>query len=168
MENLKRKAIPLILTALGLSALLAAGCAGDAQFIPPALIPFEYYNCSPIEPNQLLTEYFGDHAEFRWMDVNSTYNNVVFIFKNIAVEDYMLTELDRGYIWVSQIQCNLVNPGVMDNFKLGDKIDLVGRNAGPEFQFLPKLTFNGCVVMPAGQIKLPIDSDDSLTFVPSY
>ena len=62
----------------------------------------------------------------------------------------------------------MINPGAMDGFKRGDKIDVVGRNAGPESQFIPKLTFNGCVVMPAGQMMLPLGSDGTSTFMPSY
>ena len=167
MKNLKVVIATFILPAAVLSASLA-GCGGSARFSPPPLIPFEYHDCSPIEPNQLLMEYFGDHAEFRWIDVNTQNNGVVFIFKNIQVDEHMLFELDKGYIWVSQIQCNLVDPGAMDGFKPGDAIDVVGRNAGPTSQFMPILTFDGCVVMPAGQVLLPIGSDGSATFVPSY
>ena len=167
MKNLKIVIAALILAALVLSASLT-GCSGSAEFIPPALITFEYHDCSPIEPNQLLTEYFGDHAEFRWIDVNTQNNGGVFIFKNIPVDVHMLFELDKGYIWVDQIRCNLVDPNAMDSFRVGDKIDVVGRNAGPTSQFIPELIFNGCVVMPAGQILLPIGYDGSSTFVPSY
>jgi hypothetical protein len=168
MGKLKNTTMPLLIAMAVLSALLIGGCRQSAMFNPLPYVPPEYYGCAPIEPDALLKEYFGDHAEFRWLNVNAQYNDVVFIFKNILVDERMITGLDRGFIWVDQIQCYLINLNSMYDFKPGDKIDVVGRNAGPASQYIRGLTFNNCVVIRAGQIAIPADSDASSTFTPSY
>ncbi|RJO62600.1 MAG: hypothetical protein C4542_03190 [Dehalococcoidia bacterium] len=167
IKTIKKISMPFVLAIVALSTLLA-GCSQSAVFNPQPYVPPEYYSCVPIEPDDLLREYFGDHAEFRWLNVNAQYNDVVFIFKNILVDERMFTGLDKGFIWVDQIQCYLMNLSSMDDFKPGDKIDVVGKNAGPASRYIPGLTFNNCVVAPAGQLALPADIDASSTFAPSY
>ncbi len=166
MRTLNKIVIPLAIAIL--AVLLVAGCGRSVMPNPQPYLPPEYYSCAPIVPAELLKEYFGDHAEFRWINVNTQYNDVVFVFKNILVDKRTFTGLDSGFIWVDQIRCYLMNAGSMHGFKPGDKIDVVGRNAGPASRYIPGLTFNNCVVAPAGQLALPADLDASSAFVPSY
>ena len=168
MRKLKKAITTLLIAMAILPALLIGGCRQSALFNALPYVPPEYYGCATIEPDDLLREYFGDHAEFRWLNVNAQYNDVVFIFKNVLVDERMFTELDKGFIWVDQIQCHLMNLSSMYEFKPGDKIDVVGRNAGPTSHYIPGLTFNNCVVIRTGQIALPVDGDASSTFTPSY
>jgi len=168
MGRLKKTTMPLLIAMTVLSALLIGGCSQSAMFDPLPYVPPEYYGCAPVEPQDLLTKYYNDHAEQYWTDVNILYNSVVFIFKNISVDERMFTALNEGFIWVDQIKCYLMQPDIMANFKPGDKIDVVGRNAGPSSQYIRGLTFKNCVAIPAGQIAIPADADASFTFAPSY
>ena len=169
MQGHKIRIPGVLLSITALSFSILTGCTQSATFFPPPYIPAEYYDCAPIEPQQLIWEYFGDHAEFRWAEVNIKYNDVVFILENLPVDEQMFAELDQGFIWAEQIKCYLLNPGAMSHLERGDNIDIVGRNAGPSDQYLPELTFTECVVIPAGLLALPVISDDdSFQFVPSY
>lgn len=168
MRKLKKATTTLLIAMAILPALLIGGCRQSALLNPLPYVPPEYYGCAPVEPQDLLTKYYHDHAEQYWADVNILYNNVVFIFKNITVDERMFSGLNEGFIWVDQIKCYLMNPDIMANFKPGDTIDVVGRNAGPSSQYIRGLTFNNCVVIPAGQIAIPADADASFTFAPSY
>jgi hypothetical protein len=166
MRTVVNKAMSLAIAIL--AALLVVGCGRGVMPNSQPYVPPEYYGCSPIVPAELLKEYFGDHAEFRWNEVNAQYNDVVFVFKNILVDKRTFTGLDRGFIWVDQIQCYLMNTGSMHGFKPGDKIDVVGRNVGPASRYIPGLTFNSCVIAPSGQLALPADLGAFSAFLPSY
>ncbi len=167
MGKLKKTTIPFLTTLAVLPALLMGCCRSSIISNALPYVPPEYYGCAPVEPQDLLAKYYHDHAEQYWSDVNIQYNNALFIFKNITVDERTFTGLKNGFIWVDQIKCYLMNRNSMANFKLGDKIDVVGRNAGPSSQYIKGLTFENCVVIPAGQIAIPAD-DVSFTFAPSY
>ena len=60
----------------------------------------------------------------------------------------------------------------MKSFKIGDKIDVVGINAGPTNsipQDVPELAFTDCVVIPSGLLSIPVDPNASIAaFGPAY
>jgi hypothetical protein len=150
-----------------------AACPSPAKV--PTLPP-EYYNCIEAKPLELLNVYFG--TLYYWYsyalendsslaDAQSTYDNQYFVFKNLGVADWMVADLEQGWIYIgSDIKCILVNPNDMKQFKTGDKIDVVGLNAGITSIRPPGLLFKDCYVLPAGAVKLPLSGAPGFTPAP--
>jgi hypothetical protein len=167
MEKSKKAVMLLLIVLVILSMILVAGCANKFAFGPPPYLPPNYYDCTQVDPKALVSTYYVGNVDIT--SVRARYNGVIFVFQDVLVNDRMFIGMDEGYIWVDQIKCYLANPDKMNSFKLGDKIDLVGRNAGQISYFIPGLIFKDCYVLPAGQIALPATPDAILgTFGPAY
>ena len=150
-----------------LPALFGAGCAKPLAYavIHPPFIPAQYYNCIDVTPDDLANAYFNNCAEIKLAE--NLYNELYFVFKDLELRSWMLTDLTLGYLWVnSGIKCLLANPEVMRSFKLGEKIDLVGYNSGVGNDAHTELLFKDCYVMPAGSLQLP--AAGGMEFVPTY
>jgi hypothetical protein len=119
----------------------------------PYLSP-EYYNCLEAIPSELVSAYFSNYGNMAHSE--SELNKRYFVFKNQMVQDWTIKEMDQGWIWLEgNVKCVLVNNNGMNNFKIGDKVDVVGYNMGVISYSAAGLWFKDCVVMPAGTVKLP-------------
>jgi hypothetical protein len=153
-----KNSILLALVALVLvTAVFAGGCVKEEATAVPPFIPPNYYQALQVEPQALLNTYFTGYGDFT--AIEALYNNVIFVFKDVLVDERMFTGLDDGYIWVDMIKCYLTNPEDMSRFKPGDRIDVVGRCGGPTQYVLMEMKFNECLVLPAGSVALPSDPD---------
>ena len=153
----------------------SAACASPSYAKIPPTLPPAYYNCIEAKPLELLNVYFGTIFYFYSVGLvangnddlliaEAAYDNQYFVFKHLQVADWMVAELDQGWIYAgSGIKCILVNQGDMKKFKLGDYIDVVGLNAGITSINPPGLLFKDCYVLPAGAIQLPLSGAPSLT-----
>ncbi len=144
-------AMTLMLVVVG----IAGGCKNSTQFLAPPYLPAPYYNCIETYPQELVHAYFAGYGEI-WGPIQN-YNNKVFVFKDNPLDEYVIRELDEGWLWLDLIKCPLANPEAMQYFKVGDKFDLVGLNLGPEDLKTPGLTFKDCYIMRCGSVKLPAD-----------
>ena len=135
-------------------ATVSPACTRQAVLqLPPYLSP-QYYDCIEVKPSDLVIKYFSTYGN---MDNSEhEYNGRYFVFKNQLVQDWMLKELDQGWIWVEgNVKCELINPAEMKKFKIDDKIDIVGLNNGVISYNTAGLLFTGCIVLPAGLVALP-------------
>jgi hypothetical protein len=158
----------LLFPAFGIIIIIssfAGACATTRQLAAPPYIPGNYYNCIETYPQELVHAYFAGYGEI-W-GPKAMYNNKVFVFKDNLIDEYMIRELDKGWIWLDLIKCPLVNLDDMKQYKLGDRIDVVGLNLGPEDDDIPGLTFTDCYVLPCGSLKLPAEGDGGAVG-PSY
>ena len=163
MGTLKKATMLLIKALVILPILLVAGCGNQAAFapLPSAFTPLPYlppayYDCTQVNPLALVDTYFVGIVDIT--SVRARFDGVIFVFKDYLVNDRTFNGMDEGFIWVDRIKCYLTNLGDMNNFKSGDKIDVVGRNAGQTSLFIPGLTFRDCFVLPAGRVALPISA----------
>ena len=153
-----------------------AACASPASSVTAIpTFPPAYYNCIEANPLELLNVYFGTLYYFYsgglvangnedLVIAEGAYNNQYFVFKHLQVADWMVAELERGWIYAgSGIKCILANPADMKQFKIGDYVDVVGLDAGVITINPPELLFTGCYVLPAGAIPLPASGAPSLT-----
>ncbi len=162
-----KKAITLLLIILVTPApLVLMGCQTRATFIPVPYLPPMYYDCIQVDPQALVSTYFVGNVDI--VSVRAKYDGAVFVFKEVRVNDRMFTGMNEGFIWVDQIKCYLTNPENIRAVKTGDKIDVVGRNAGQTSLFIPGLTFRDCLILPAGQRALPVVAGPVRTFGPAY
>ena len=141
-------------------------------------LPIEYYNCIETSPLDLINVYFGTlyyyfsigletNGNNELANAEATYDNQYFVFKHLQVADWMVAELNEGWIYAgSGIKCVLVNPNDMKRFKLGDNIDVVGLNMGIISLNNPGLLFKDCYVLPAGAIQLPLSGGPGFTPAP--
>ena len=135
-----------------------------AAFAPPYL-PAQYYDCTEVTPLDLVNTYFSGYADASHAEVE--YNNRYFVFKNIPVRDWVIADLDQGWIWIgSGVKCLLLNPEDMKRFKMEDKIDVVGFNTGVIDYKTPGLLFKDCYALASGSVQLPAGSGGG--FVPAY
>lgn len=153
--------IPVIL-----AALASESCAYQphSMYNFPPNIPPEYFNCLEANPTDLLNAYFGHNVDIKQSE--NTYNEQVFVFKNIVVKDWVVKDLSQGWIWVSTIKCMVSNLNDMKDYKMGEIIDVVGRNKGVISLTPSELLFEGCIVMPTGSVVLPVGGGKA--FIPSY
>jgi hypothetical protein len=154
-----RKSLAFIITFCIVIAGLAGGCKGTAQFTAPPYIPAAYYDCIETYPEELVHAYFAGYGEI-W-GPKQKYDGKVFVFKDNLIDAWMVRELDKGWLWLDLIKCPLVNIEEMQNYKIGDRIDVVGLNLGPESVKTPGLTFQDCYVLPCGSIQLPAEGTGS-------
>ena len=117
----------------------------------------EYYSCLEVNPVELVNVYYTSYGNIEI--AKSVYDNYFYVFKDIVVDDHMLSGLTDSFIWVDLIQCYLLNTSCMRDYKLGDKIDVVGRNMRPSNIDFPGLKFIECIVLAAGSIAIPADED---------
>jgi hypothetical protein len=167
MRRLNKATVFVMIVMVILSMLLLVACANKVVFGAPPYLPPNYYDCTQVDPKALVSTYYVGNVDIT--SVRAKYNGVIFVFQDVLVNDRMFIGMDEGYIWVDQIKCYLANPDKMKDFKPGDKIDVVGRNAGQISPFIPGLVFKDCYVLPAGQIALPATPGAILgTFGPAY
>ena len=144
-----------------------SGCVTRVAFLPPQNLPPEYFASTEVDPQALVDAYYVGNVDIT--SIRAKYDGVVFVFKDIVVDDRTFLQLDEGFIWVDEVRCYLVNPDTVKRFEPGDKIDVVGRNAGQTSLFIPGLTFRGCYALAAGEIGLPADPNAAPgTFGPLY
>ena len=161
-----KNAIAMALVVLVLVTTVFAGsCSKEEAAAIPPFIPPDYYQALNVQPQALLNTYFTGYGDFT--AIEALYNNVLFVFKDVLVDERMFTGLDEGFIWVDMIKCYLVNPEDMNRFKPGDRVDVVGRCGGPTQYVLVQLKFNECLVLPAGSVALPSDPDAG-SITPGY
>jgi hypothetical protein len=144
----------------------------ESSFNPP-LLPASYYQCTEITTHDLTWAYFWPMAEsMRQQGITPGLELIgkVYLFKNFPVTESLLKDADKGFIWVDTIKCPLLNLDDLELFKVGDRIDVVGINLGPNPEFPgysnPGLLFKDCIVLPTGAVKLP--GDGSGDFRPGY
>jgi hypothetical protein len=143
-----------LLTVLLLATTSFASCTQQKLAAFPPYLPPEYYNCIEVRPSELVIAYFSTYGNMAHSE--SEYNNRYFVFKNQIVEDWMIKELDQGWIWVEgNVKCELANVADMNAFNLGDRIDIVGLNAGVISYSSAGLLFTKCIVLTAGAVELP-------------
>lgn len=152
---LRNKMVGFLIAVIVILTTAVGGCKNSAQLLAPPYIPSSYYDCIETYPTELIHAYFAGYGEI-WGPMQK-YNNKVFVFKNNPLDQWVIRDLDKGWIWLDLIKCNLANPEVMDSFQIGDKFDLVGFNLGPEDVKTSELTFRDCYVMRCGALKLPAD-----------
>jgi len=138
------------------------------MFTPVPSIPSAYYSAIEANPQELIFAYFyagfADYIDIR--EPKDRYNNKYFVFKNILIDDWTVRELDKSRLWLDLIKCPVVNIGVMKDYKVGDRIEVVGLNLGPEDDHTPGLTFRDCYVLPVDAIGLPVEGGPAV--VPAY
>ncbi len=144
-----------------------SGCSQEA-FNPPPSLPPVYYTAIESNPQELVYAYFysgfADYIDIR--EPKARYNGKFFVFNNVLVDDWVIRDVDKGWIWLDLIKCPLVNTTEMKKFALGDRIEVVGLNLGPEDDHKPGLIFKDCYVLPQGAVQLPVG--DSPAIVPAY
>ncbi len=167
MKGIKKAALLLFSSLVVISGLASAGCVPRVAFAPPQNLPPEYFACTEVDPQTLVNAYYVGNVDIT--SVRAKYDGVVYVLKNVAVDKRTFLQFDEGFIWVDQIKCYLVNPDTVKRFRPGDKIDVVGRNAGQTSLFIPGLTFQGCYALAAGEVGLPADPNALPgTFAPFY
>jgi hypothetical protein len=127
-------------------------------------IPAAYYQCIEVLPTDLQNAYhtaYGNHAEAQVM-----YDGKTFLFRNLLVDQYMLSELDKGYIWADLTNCPVVNMDYAKTLKPGDRIDIVGICLGLNLTAKSVLAFKDCYLLPTGALQLP--APGGATFSPVY
>jgi len=150
----------LLACVMGINLLLVSllgGCFAE-EFAPPPHIPVAYYDCVEVFPITLVNAYFSGYGEI-WRPIEA-YNGLVFVFKNHLLDGWTLSEVDEGWLWLDYIKCYLANPEDMRYFELGDRVDVVGLNIGPEDVNVKQLTFVDCYVLPPGLLALPASGDN--------
>jgi len=153
-----------ILLLLSLVSILIS--CSQVELTNPPYVPARYYDCLEVKPDQLHDIYYSSYGNVSI--AKAMYNNKRFVFKNILVEEWMLKHIDEGWIWVSQIRCDLGDQCDRSYLTLGNEVDVVGLNMGPdESNLLPGLQFEDCIVIPAGSVTLPADAN-IVTIVPGY
>ncbi len=125
-------------------------------------LPASYYDSIETYPPDLERVYFGYYpnaglfAGSRRLAVpRAKYDNRVYVFKDQVMDAWAVRDVARGWLWLDNIKCPLVNLGEMKSYRLGDHFDLVGLNLGPVDEGTPVLLFQDCYVLPAGFVKLP-------------
>jgi hypothetical protein len=132
----------------------SGACKKQGLLVVAPYMPPDYYSCIEADAGGLVFAYFAGYGNISAAE--NTYNNKYYVFKNLEIKDWMLTELDKGWLWLeSGVKCVLVNIDDMKAFKIGDRIDVVGYNTGVDSSPTPGLLFTNCIVMPTGLVKLP-------------
>ena len=164
----KLATLSLAVTAIALMALPAvlAGCSSALQSPAIPYIPPAYYNCTETTVDTLLQVYFNHYNAVAGAEL--IFNGQVFVFKNIVISDASLKYATEDYIWVNGvIQCYFLKSGSARQLKVGDKVDVVGVDAGICKEYSGSLVFNGCIFLPAGSVQLPAGGTSALS-LPSY
>ncbi|RJO61983.1 MAG: hypothetical protein C4542_05080 [Dehalococcoidia bacterium] len=156
-------AIVSIITVLVFSQV---ACSGQTQSNFIKYVPPSYYNCTDTTPENLLQAYFGRYNAVPGAEI--IFNGQVFVFKNIVITDCSLKYATADYIWVqSIIKCYFLQSGSVRQLRAGQKVDVVGVDAGISKEYTGALVFTGCVFLPAGSVQIPVEGISALT-LPSY
>ncbi len=144
-----------ILSVIVLSLLFPVTSCAKAELNVPAplpAIPTEYYACTPVDALTLIDTYYLNYNAPAQSDAR--YTGMIFVLKNIPITQKQLNYLKTGFIWVEMIQCSVTNSDYLKYFKVGDKVDVVGKNNGMSKEFRG-LEFSNCFVVPSGMVELP-------------
>ena len=164
MSGLKIKAAGLALLLVMSGTIAGFGCSkGPIASLP--FIPTAYYASIEVGQDELLGAYF----EPDWGNVDSAgkaYNNLAFVFKDVRVSQYMLTDSANGVFNLGQIRCKELLGGAVASLKPGDVIDVVGTDRGVLSGTQDWLSFTECIFLPANSANIP--APGSPKFVPSY
>jgi hypothetical protein len=150
-----------------LSAGLASGCAHAAPSTSGVVVPYmppAYYTCIETTVNDLLNAYFIDtrNNEVLW-GAEDAYNGKVFVFKNAVITPTDMKDRTAEYIWIDgRIKCYGLSPGVTSKLSNGERVDIVGTNAGLSQEYSGSIVFTGCVFLPAGYVQLPSEQGSGL------
>jgi hypothetical protein len=156
VRTLENLGFVLVLTAVAFSS----GCSKQASLAVPPYLPPEYYSCYEARGSDLSVSYFSNYGNLSRSE--TLYNDHYFVFKDQLVEKWTIKELDQGWIWLEgNIKCELLNKDNMKYFKVGQKIDVVGYNAGVISHSVQGLLFTKCIVLAAGTIQLPAAGSNS-------
>lgn len=135
---------------------------GIVPYIPPA-----YYQCISVFPEQLENAYaWGYDSTMNVEQVNLNYDGQVFVFPDLLVDAWMISEVNQGSLLADHITCPIVNISYAKALKVGDQVDIVGVSVGPDPNKSGWLLFADCYVLPAGSIQLPAAGGS--TFLPGY
>jgi hypothetical protein len=165
-KNMKTQRVLASLVMLVFTIIFAGACRRTTLTRPP-FIPPDYLNCIEVTAKDLLDSYYTPYMGVTNIEMaQAKYNNLIYVFKNVLVKDWVIADLDKGWIWVDRIRCVLANINDMKQFKVGDKIDVIGLNKGiisnPSTQ--PGLLFDGCIVIAAGTVALASGGGSGLVF----
>ena len=164
MSGLKIKAVTLASLVLMSGMIAGFGCS-KAPIASLPYIPTAYYASIEVGQDELLSAYF----EPDWGNVDSAgkaYNNLAFVFKDVRVSQYMLTDSANGVFNLGQIRCKELLGGAVASLKPGDVIDVVGTDRGVLSGTQDWLSFTECIFLPANSANIP--APGSPKFVPSY
>jgi hypothetical protein len=129
---------------------------GILQYIPPS-----YYACTETTPENLCLAYFSHY--FNIANAEMLFNNQVFVFKNIVITDSAIKYAADDYIRIDTcLQCYFLHSGSLKQLKSGDKVDVVGVDAGASRDYAGCLVFKGCVFLPASSVQLPAAGSSQL------
>jgi hypothetical protein len=135
---------------------------GIVPYIPPA-----YYQWTSVYPEQLENAYtWGFDNTMNVDQVNLNYDGQIFVFPDLLVDAWMLSEINQGNLLADHITCPIVNISYARTLNVGDQVDIVGICLGPDPNKSGWLLFEDCYVLPAGAIQLPASGGG--TFVAGY
>jgi hypothetical protein len=84
------------------------------------------------------------------------FDGLYFVFKNLLVTTQMFQTYGKGYILADNlIQCSCINAKDLARYKVGDKIDLVGKDKGVTMGVPGGLSFTDCIILAVGSVELP-------------
>ncbi len=164
MSGLKFKAVGLALLVVMSGTFAGFGCS-KASIASLPYIPTAYYASIEVGQDELLGAYF----EPDWGNVDTAskaYNNLAFIFKDVKISQYMLTDSANGVFNLGNIRCKELLGGTVATLKPGDEIDVVGTDRGVLAGTQDWLSFTECIFLPANSANIP--APGSPKFVPSY
>jgi len=155
-----KKFLPVAVAAIIVATGVITSCR--PKFAPPPYIPSGYYECIEVNPPILVGWYWGGYGDI-WTPIG-LYNDRYYVFKDVLVQEWTIQDLENGWIWLDYVRCELVNPEEMSKYKMGDRIDVVGFNTGPNMDDLRNkmLIFTGCYVLPPGVIQLPSEGNGGI------
>lgn len=159
-----RKVISLtsvvILVAAGLCGCSKTSAAPKVPYVPP-----DYFNSTEVIPKVLCDAYFSRYANVSIASLQ--FDGLYFVFKNLQITSLMLNTVDKGYILADNlIQCDCTNISVLKQYKIGDKIDVVGKDKGVVMDVPGGLEFVDCIILPADSVQLP--APGSGVVIPTY
>jgi hypothetical protein len=164
MSDFKIKSAGLAVLLMLSGTLGGFGCSRAAISTLP-YVPTGYYASIEVQPDELLGAYF----EPDWGNAEAAgkaYDNLVFVFKDVTVSQFMLTDTANNVFNIGTIRCQSLLDGAAAKLKPGDKIDVVGTDRGIIADKDGWLLFTECVYLPTGSVNLPAPGAPS--FIPSY
>jgi hypothetical protein len=159
--KLRPAALPILSAVMMtlVAVILPASCSASKTALSDAPIPYippSYYECTAITSTDLLGYYYYYNRYAPAPNVEQDVNNHLFVLKNLLVTDSALKYATSKYIWMDGIvQCYFLAQGTADTLRAGDRVDVVGVNAGVGKDYAGTLIFTGCIFLPAGRVQLP-------------
>jgi hypothetical protein len=101
---LHNKFIQIFVTIVVIAPAIISGCASRHVNAVPFLPPV-YYNAIEANPQELINAYYyaGLPGYIDIREPEARYNNKVFVFKNVLIDEWVIRELDKGWIWLDLI-----------------------------------------------------------------